>query len=157
MLRQKDESNSLSPYDIVNIDGGYSFTTSIGLVYQVYFYKYIDGLPIYSFSFDVTNSENFEEKKMDSRIRITICHILKRFFELDERAMIYVCDSLDGREKGRYKLFSSWYIPYQDEYDNYSMVNEEIGFYSAMIVRKDNILKQHLFDQFFQFQEEMNG
>ena len=104
MLQQKDESNSLNPYEIVDIDGGYSFTTSIGLVYQVFFYKYIEGCPIYSFSFDVTNKDCIREKKGDNRIKVTIYSILERFFELDENALIYVCDSLDGREKGRFKL-----------------------------------------------------
>ena len=43
---------------------------------------------------------------MDSRIAVTVVELLKRFFAHNENAMIMVCDTLDGKELKRKRLFS---------------------------------------------------
>ena len=51
---------------------------------------------------------------MDARIAVTIVTILKRFFENNENAMIMICDTLDGKEAKRRKLFDRWFKLYNN-------------------------------------------
>lgn len=39
----------------------------------------------------------------------TICSILTKFFQRHQDSMHVVCDSSDGREMSRMRLFESWY------------------------------------------------
>ena len=52
---------------------------------------------------------------MDRRIAITIAEILKRFFAVNTNAMIMVCDSTDGKEFKRRKLFDRWFEHFSDD------------------------------------------
>lgn len=103
------------PYNIVKEeDLYYTFTTESGIKYTAYFIsisQYGDNLEdTYMFNFD---HEETETKHLhDSRIKATIIHIIERFFETNINSMIYICDSLDGKELVRKKLFDKWYNEY---------------------------------------------
>ncbi len=65
----------------------------------------------YSFSIE---REGNGVHPMDARIAVTIVTILKRFFENNENAMIMICDTLDGKEAKRRKLFDRWFKLYNN-------------------------------------------
>lgn len=60
----------------------------------------------YSFSFEHNSSVKLS---YDYKIQTTICYILKRFFDNNLNSVIYVCDSADGRELARNRLFDKWH------------------------------------------------
>ncbi len=66
----------------------------------------------YSFSIE---PEDKRSHIMDRRIAITIAEILKRFFAVNTNAMIMVCDSTDGKEFKRRKLFDRWFEHFSDD------------------------------------------
>ena len=45
---------------------------------------------------------------------MTVVAILERFFRNNENAMIMICDTLDGKERKRRKLFDRWFKMYND-------------------------------------------
>jgi hypothetical protein len=67
-----------------------------------------------TFSFSIEPEDN-QAHPIDMRIAATIVEILKHFFQNNENAMIMVCDSTDGKEEKRRKLFDRWYDKYADQ------------------------------------------
>lgn len=110
------ESNSQLHYDW-NQDGlTYTFVTKDGVVYRAYFEDISVYYPQFqnTFSFSLV-SETSKPHRVDLRISKTVVEILKCFFQKKENAMIMVCDSLDGKEEKRRKLFDHWFEKYADE------------------------------------------
>lgn len=109
-------SNSLAPYVCKRIENegqiSYIFTTDGGVIYTAYFIdcenysaKWKDE-NIFMFNF---GPEGNKPPKNDPRIERTIIWILKKFFLSQENSAIYVCDSTDGLELSRARLFERWF------------------------------------------------
>ena len=104
------------PYNITEEgEWNYSFTTKHGIVYHAYFVDF----SIYHPSFSDVYTFNIEPESdtphpIDSRIALTIFGILRQFFELKQRAMLMVCDNLDGKEAKRERLFARWFKRHND-------------------------------------------
>lgn len=120
----------------------YSFTTVHHIVYHVYFLDYSAYLPgfdrIYSFNIE---PEEDTPHPIDIRIAQTIVYLLRQFFRNHQNAMIMICDSLDGKELKREKLFSRWFDRYNDgtiqKYDA-SSANEDYTLYVSLYVHRQN-------------------
>ena len=81
------------PYDIAEeSEWNYSFVTKHAIVYHAYFIDYSIYHPafceVYTFNIE---PETDTPHPIDTRIALTIVHILKLFFAVKERAMIMVC------------------------------------------------------------------
>lgn len=101
------ESNSQLPYQITKSDDwNYSFITKHGITYHAYFIDFTNYHPCFSevYTFNI-EPENERPHPIDNRIALTIVHILESFFSTMERAMIMICDNLDGKETKRELLF----------------------------------------------------
>ena len=110
-------SDSLNPYEIDEEESlDYTFITKDGIKYHASFYSieplYPEFVDTYSFSIE---PEDKRLHPMDRRIAITIAEILKRFFAVNTNAMIMVCDSTDGKEFKRRKLFDRWFEHFSDD------------------------------------------
>lgn len=79
----------------------------------------------------------------DAKERDTIMTIIENFFNLNEAALLYICESGDGKQQMRSRLFEYWFSSYQIK-DNFlllpaSIVDMEgIENFAALIVKKDN-------------------
>ena len=99
-------SNSQLPYEFCKeSDWNYSFITISGVKYIAYFVDY----SVYHPDFDEVYTFNFEPEEstphpIDPKIAATIVTILQEFFQSKERAMILVCDNIDGKENKRNRL-----------------------------------------------------
>ena len=108
-------SNSQLPYEFCKeSDWNYSFITISGVKYIAYFVDY----SVYHPDFDEVYTFNFEPEEstphpIDPKIAATIVTILQEFFQSKERAMILVCDNIDGKENKRNRLFSRWYTNFK--------------------------------------------
>ena len=93
---------------------------------------------------------------MDRRIAITIAEILRRFFEVNTNAMIIVCDSTDGKELKRRKLFDRWFDHFSDDsilkYDA-SAPLAEYQLFISLYLNKNNPNKDLLLHAFSKLME----
>lgn len=135
-------SSLLPPYDYRLCDKlTYQFVTDNGETYVAYFLdakSYNEAFDnVFFFNFDLYGSKN----KYDERISITVCNIIRDFFRQHQNALIYMCDSADGREKGRSILFKKWYENFKDlrisKIDRYCYC-EGYNLYSSLLIHKDN-------------------
>jgi hypothetical protein len=98
----------------------YVFTTDTDLVYSVYFNPpdfsdYLEELPLLSqhgclFGFFPVD-EIGSKKSEDSGISATLYKIVEDYFNSygDEKVLLFHCDSDDGKQQGRDKLFEKWF------------------------------------------------
>lgn len=109
------------------------FTTDFDLTYLVSFRKegfenqYFNNL--YSVDFSEINTA---KNAMDEGVQLTIIEIILNFISTNPQALLhYVCDSTDGRQVGRNKLFTKWFENgYNGVYSklNLNYQNEEINY-----------------------------
>ena len=78
-------------------------------------------------------------------------HIICLFFEKNENAIMYVCDSCDGRELARKKLFSQWF----NEYNHSTLIIKELNvstsfynLFSSVILKRNNPMKDDILQYF---------
>ena len=135
--------NSRSPYQVQSGNGySFSFRTRFGHTYEVGFTEdYMlsdDGLV---FQFFITCLDT-EHPPKDSKVRDTITIILEEFFRNESVCLVYICDTHDGRQSARQRLFASWFSQYhlRDQY----MFSEKclrldgIQYFVSLICRMDN-------------------
>ncbi|TAG57133.1 MAG: hypothetical protein EAZ27_03395 [Cytophagales bacterium] len=67
----------------------------------------------YIYSFDLSLVGEHKKTPLDPRIGITVAYILGDFFQNEENAIIYVCESLDNRQKARKRKFDEWFNKYK--------------------------------------------
>ena len=106
----------LRPFDFKKVDElYYTFISRDGITYNVFFSPLQEIYPklINTYSFSIER-EDKNAHPIDARIAVTVATILKRFFENNENAMIMICDTLDGKEAKRRKLFDRWYKRFND-------------------------------------------
>ena len=146
-------SNSQNPYKVIEENPlDYSFVSRDGINYHLYFTPissiYPDLVNTYSFSIE---REGTNPHPIDLRIAATVVHVLRRFFETIENAMIMVCDSTDGKQHKRRNLFDHWFRYYND--GTLTTINAEVGegdyeLLLSIYFRKDNPFKQQLIKAF---------
>lgn len=90
---------------------------------------------------------------IDSRIAITVVHILKEFFACNERAMLMVCDTLDGKQQKRRKLFNRWYKRFNTGEllsFNATTENPDYTLFVSLYVKKSNTRMREIIDAFYE-------
>jgi len=113
-------SNLPNPYNVVSEpDETYSFITDKGVIYIITFSDvshYCEDIkPIFEFSLypkEETIPKNKNGKAVipsDSRISETIQYFLLEFFEVNDRCLLFVCDSLDSKHEARSRRFNMWF------------------------------------------------
>ena len=146
-------SSSSNHFDIIEQkEMDYVFISRDGIKYHATFYpmSYIYPQLKNTFSFSIEPEDNTPHP-LDTKIAATIVEILKRFFLNNQNAMIMVCDSLDGKERKRRKLFDRWYEHFASDnilkYDA-SAPLEEYQLYLSIYFTKDNPNKEELLRAF---------
>lgn len=76
-------------------------------------------------------------------LRTTVLAIVEEFFSKNEAALLYICETGDGMQKMRNRLFHFWFGVYSesDEYLFLPQVvydEEDNENYAALIIRRDN-------------------
>jgi len=143
---QQMELSLLSHYDYEACANGYSFRTTSGNTYIISFIEY-NLIPqavnsrLYMFNIDRTDESNHDNGE-DNMVRNTIFHILHNFFENFTNAMITVCDSTDGRQDARFRLFSRWFDEIHDDTiarSEASFYIDDVKTYASLFYCKNNI------------------
>lgn len=95
----------------------------------------------------------------DARTSPTIFAIFEDFFLPNRHAIVFICDSSDGREVARYRKFSLWFYsqsPRTDEiakFDRNIRDGDRIIYLSLLLSRKNPRLNR-IVDVFMQLGEE---
>ena len=102
----------LSPYEVVGSSDGlsYFFITDSGHHYHAYFLEMKYYIPsfqnVYAFNLE---PEEETPHPIDLRIAITVATLIRKFFNLVNNGIIYICDTTDGKGKLRKLLFDKWF------------------------------------------------
>ena len=76
-------------------------------------------------------------------MRDTVMLIIENFFNMNEAALLYICESGDGKQYMWSRLFEYWFSSYQMK-DKFILIPvsiedmEGIENFAALIIRKDN-------------------
>ena len=78
----------------------------------------------------------------DGHVYEVVVALMEEFFKSSAKGLLYVCDSMDGRQAARNRLFNRWYNSYADR-NKYLLLQREIPYegvlqYVSLIVRKDH-------------------
>ncbi len=125
------------------------FITDYNIKYKMYFSEYghrfrdpVMARCVYLFNIVVEEGKP-GENGVDLRVADTVFAVLRRFFEEQTKALIYICDSSDSRELARKRKFDIWFNKYHNNAfvkGEYAAIFGEEKVYNSMILSKDNPL-----------------
>jgi hypothetical protein len=98
-----------APYEIELTGSSFRFVTENNIHYSISFSKediVLGGTETYQF---IIQKVDTERSGHDSKVQQTILSIIYEFFRLNENVLLYICDTSDGREAARNRLFISWF------------------------------------------------
>lgn len=125
--------NARSPYKVVASEsvGFYEFTTDFGVIYSVGFMPDESIISKDTYQFIITNANNKPSPK-DEKVKDTILILIDEFFSIDDNVLLYICETGDGKQAMRNRLFQYWFSQYDKK--------TEYTFLSSSIVDEDGIV-----------------
>lgn len=151
--------NGVSPYEVAYTNGeeALSFVTDYDVEIFVTFEKddlFNAGL---AYQFGISNPKK-KRSPRDVKVRETILAIVEEFFRVNEAALLYICETGDGMQRMRNRLFHFWFGIYgaREEYVFLPQtVTDDEGNenYAALIIRRDN---PYFADLVAEFMETIN-
>lgn len=134
--------NAKSPYRVEQTEyGDFVFQTRSGVIYGIAF---LDDTPIggcETYQLTISN-KNDKHGAFDPDVKETILIIVEDFFLDNSNVLIYICDTSDGREAVRNRLFLKWFEEYADNAHFYIQTAratiEGEGFFAAIIAKLNN-------------------
>lgn len=139
-----DVSKFASPYTITYSpsEQSYKFVTDYDVEYAVSFMEdeILDVDEV--FHFIVSNTKR-KASPRDIKVRDTITAILDAFFQQRQSAIIYICETGDGKQSMRNRLFHYWFSRYKHSNEcmflSSAVIDEEgVMNYATLVIRNDN-------------------
>lgn len=134
--------NAKSPYVVEQtIYGDFVFQTRGNVIYGVAFLedKPIGGCETYQLTI---SNKNDKHGAFDPDVKVTILAIIEEFFRNNSNVLIYICDTSDGREAVRNRLFLKWFEEYAGNarfyFQTAQATIEGEGFFAAIIAKLNN-------------------
>lgn len=146
-----------APYEIVLVGGSFNFVTDFGIHYSISFSKediVLGNTSTYQF---IIQKIDTEHSPHDDKVEKTILSIINEFFRANKEVLLYICDTSDGREAARNRLFLSWF---EREANGRFIIRtakakiEDEVIYTAIIVANDHPALQAILRD-FEEQKEM--
>ena len=113
------------------------------------------------YQFGISNPKATKSPR-DSKVRNTILAIIEEFFEKNKAALLYICETGDGLQQMRSRLFQYWFSIYKEK-DEYLFLpqiiydEEDNENYTALIIRRDNPQFINLVSEFTDTVNLLNG
>ena len=152
--------NLNSPYKVTEEDENiFMFETKYGITYSAGFVKDTSfmGDGVYQFFLTKTSSKKGGK---DEDIFETVKVIIEEFFAQEESIMLYICDTADGRQASRDRLFRAWFHSYVESasYSMYTdtMTIDNVRYISSVLMRKDYPMLTQVLIKFHNFIQEHN-
>lgn len=159
-------ATSLQPYKTTLLKPGYHYIiTDKGIEYVCFFvlfdYFFKDyptiASKVFAFNIELLNKEDIENQKgTDKRLALTVVSLIKEFLSSKINAVVYVCDNTDERHAVRFRKFTAWFdSPDENDFIQVTGYLNAYGteYYSALLVHKDNKLKNSFIRAF----QELNN
>lgn len=149
---QQNTINANAPYRVVCTTGNVAvFMTDNGLCYEAGFVE--------DYTFFEENSFQFYLKELtgssaprDPKIMDTVGAIVEDFLNQNESVVVYMCDTSDGKQAVRNRIFVHWFDMYsrKDEYTLLTGSGTVSGYkyFAAAIVAKKNPDYQDIINAF---------
>lgn len=152
--------NQRAPYKVeLTGDNAFMFETKHGVVYSAGFLQDVSFYKEGVYQFYLINMSG-KTISTDKNIAETVRVIIEEFFTHKEAAMLYICDTADGRQASRDRLFRIWFETYihNESYSLYSesVLIDKIRYYSSVLLRKDNPRLIQILSSFTNFFKEHN-
>ena len=95
-----------------------------------------------SYQFVLTNTDGVKSPR-DIKVRETVMCIIDEFFCKNQAALLYICETGDGMQKMRNRLFRFWFSIYAEKEDFLFLPQivydeDDNENYAALIIRRDN-------------------
>ncbi len=109
-------ASNLKPYNVSSHkDNHFVFVTDYGAIYECYFISYSEYFKayphiapyIYAVNLDIHHPPS--KNIVDRRIADTLITLINNFLSDKINAVVYICDSSDGKSASRSRKFKSWY------------------------------------------------
>jgi Family of unknown function (DUF6169) len=141
-------------YNFKRLDNEYYFSTDHAIEYLVAFtdasFILID-LPLHIPVFDLSIQTKSQFTPFDARVSTTVVAILHDFFAEATNSIVYVCESLDNRQRGRARKFDQWFqLNAHDDFEKYDVEIQEEGMeiLASLILKVDNPFRLDLINVF---------
>lgn len=134
--------NHVAPYQVNVIEKSrVVFRTDYDVLYIISFDKDDTSMSRTTYQFVILNANN-KHSPRDKKLRDTIIAIVSEFFNSNNEVVLYICDTGDGKQAMRSRLFSYWFSTFinKGEYTMLqSSVKDDNGIdnYFAVICRND--------------------
>lgn len=155
-----EQINRISPYKVEIASDGNSliFRTRYGLTYEVGFvedYTFFDK-DTYQFFIVEKNGNRFLK---DVMVKETVWAIVEVFFQENSNVLLYVCDTSDGKQVIRDRLFDMWFYEYEkrEEYVHFTakVESDSIYYFASVILRTSHPQLKEIRGAFELFTEEL--
>lgn len=145
MILNIDAIQEKAPYKVNNIadDKHVAFFTDYGVQYIAGFDKDDTTMPVTeTYQFSIINFNN-KKSPRDPKVRETIIAIVENFFMENQEVMLYICETGDGKQSMRNRLFGYWLNHYKKHWKIMFLtasITDENGIlnYATIILRQDH-------------------
>lgn len=151
-----DRINRTAPYRVENgpFRYAYCFYTDYGVAYSISFIKDDLFISNETVQFIIANLNNRKSPR-DMKLRDTIMAIVEEFFRVNESILLYICETGDGKQAMRKRLFDYWLSTY-DHKSGFSILSsslvdaEGVWNFASIIVRNDNPRLKEIASEFME-------
>ena len=142
----------LAPYKVWTENGyDYLIETNYDLLFKIGF---MDDYSIWqsgAYQFYI-NNESHRPSPNDEKLKATVFRIIEAFFTANPDILLYICETGDGRQAFRSRLFIRWFNNYAGR-DAYVMQTAEVQEgktknFAALIVQKSNPRLEEILAEF---------
>ena len=150
-----EKINLRAPYRVRQVDDGvFAFTTKHGISYTASFLADVSFYDEGVYQFFLTKTSSKKGRK-DDDISETVKVIIEEFFAQEEAVMLYICDTADGRQASRDRLFRAWFYSFEES-KSYTlhtegMMIDNMRYLSSVLLRKDHPLYMNVLGAFHHF------
>ena len=150
-----EKINLRAPYHVRQIDDSvFVFVTKHGISYTAGFVADVSFYDEGVYQFFLTKTSGKKGRK-DDDISETVRAIIEEFFAQEESVMLYICDTTDGRQAARDRLFRAWFHSYIEStsYTLYTegMTIDNVRFLSSVLLRRDHPMLIQVLSKFHDF------
>lgn len=135
-----EEINIHAPYEVVPTDDGLDFHTDFGVHYRISFTEEAPIGNCDTYQFMLRKVQNVHSKH-DPKVEQTVLAIIDEFFRSNLNVLMYICDTSDGREAKRSRLFLMWFKKYAGDrfviHSAQAQIEDEILFISFIIEQRN--------------------
>ncbi len=139
-----DVINASAPYEVYwhEVSHTYRFRSDYDVVLAIGFDDDDIIETAESYIFSIINVNNVPSPR-DLKMRDTVMLIIENFFNRNQSALLYICESGDGKQQMRSRLFEFWFSTYRLK-NRFLMMPasiedmDGIENFAALIIRKDN-------------------